>query len=454
MRAHLRSVRLGALLAVGLVAGSARAIPPFARKYGTSCETCHTVYPKLNAFGEAFRRRGFRFPGVDSDAVKQDAVPLGQEAHKQVFPGAVWPGLLPGSTPLGLSVDGQVVAHPDVRSGGGQADDGAPISLRDLVGEAHLWAGGSFDDRITFFGQLTVTTRGAVDLENAEVHVNDLFGPAGLVNLVVGKAAANLTSFGAHSSYLADTLLPSVPVAALFGATTDGFRLGASAPGLELNGVVLERLTWALGVAAGAALDLRPTENAWAHAGVLLGDGEGGFWRDASVAVDVFAHQATSRFSSAAGTPTFDVGLVLGGALRVQWKAVELDAGFYAEGHSHAQADNPDLADPARNGALLLVQYDELSWLVFPWLVPALRVEYLRASPQGAAAAWDLRIVPGVSVLFRQNLKAVLTAQFESASGMLPAGWSRGGGFAAPTADRPTVNFENESVVLNLAAAF
>lgn len=454
MRGHLSFVRLGALLAVGLVAGPARAIPPFARKYATSCQTCHTVYPKLNAFGEAFRRRGFRFPGVDSDAVKQEPVALGQQEHQQVFPGAVWPGLLPGATPLGLSVDGQAVAHPDVRSGGGQADNGTAFSLRDLVGAAHLWAGGSFDDRITFFGQLTVTTRGTVDVENAELHVNDLFGPAGLVNVVVGKAAPNLTSFGPHSSYLADTLLPSIPVAALFGATTDGFRLGATYPALELNGVAFDRLTWGVGLAAGATLDVRPTENAWAHLGVMLGGGDAGFWRDASVTADVFAYHATSRFSSAAGTPTFDTGLVLGGALRLQWKAVELDAGLFAQSHSHAQADNPDLADPARNGALLLVQYQELSWLVFPWLVPALRVEYLRAAPQGAPAAWDLRIIPGVAVLFRQNLKAVLSAQFESASGVLPGGWSRGGGFAAPTADRPTVNFENESVVLSLAAAF
>jgi hypothetical protein len=34
----------------------AAAIPAFARKYGTSCQTCHTIFPKLNPFGEAFRR--------------------------------------------------------------------------------------------------------------------------------------------------------------------------------------------------------------------------------------------------------------------------------------------------------------------------------------------------------------------------------------------------------------
>lgn len=31
------------------------AIPPFARKYQTSCQTCRVIVPKLNSFGEAFR---------------------------------------------------------------------------------------------------------------------------------------------------------------------------------------------------------------------------------------------------------------------------------------------------------------------------------------------------------------------------------------------------------------
>jgi len=30
---------------------TALTIPAFARKYQTSCVTCHTVFPQLNAFG-------------------------------------------------------------------------------------------------------------------------------------------------------------------------------------------------------------------------------------------------------------------------------------------------------------------------------------------------------------------------------------------------------------------
>ena len=44
------------LLAAGEQAYS---LPAFARKYKTSCATCHVGFPKLNAFGEAFRRNGY-----------------------------------------------------------------------------------------------------------------------------------------------------------------------------------------------------------------------------------------------------------------------------------------------------------------------------------------------------------------------------------------------------------
>jgi hypothetical protein len=48
-----------ALLALGAPAG---AIPIFAQRYGLTCEACHTVLPELNAFGNAFRDRGYRLP--------------------------------------------------------------------------------------------------------------------------------------------------------------------------------------------------------------------------------------------------------------------------------------------------------------------------------------------------------------------------------------------------------
>ncbi|HVR87262.1 MAG TPA: hypothetical protein VMU54_23260, partial [Planctomycetota bacterium] len=43
-------------------AGRAEALPEWARKYKTSCVTCHEAFPSLNSVGEAFRLNGYRFP--------------------------------------------------------------------------------------------------------------------------------------------------------------------------------------------------------------------------------------------------------------------------------------------------------------------------------------------------------------------------------------------------------
>src|ERR1700730_5340604 len=95
-----------ALLAVALVgiASTAHAVPAFARKYQTSCQTCHIVFPKLNAFGQAFRLRGYRLPGETEELVKQPPVSLGAPAYKKLWPGAIWPGELPSYVPLAVIV--------------------------------------------------------------------------------------------------------------------------------------------------------------------------------------------------------------------------------------------------------------------------------------------------------------------------------------------------------------
>ncbi len=78
------------------------AIPPFARKYHTSCQTCHLDFPKLNDFGKAFKDAGFKFPADDDTYVKEAPVMLGAPANKDSFPNSVWPGEMPGLPPVGL----------------------------------------------------------------------------------------------------------------------------------------------------------------------------------------------------------------------------------------------------------------------------------------------------------------------------------------------------------------
>src|ERR1700675_150022 len=103
IRLHLlcRFIAGAVLVSLVLVAteSTALAVPAFARKYQTSCQTCHIMFPKLNAVGEAFRLRGYRMPGETEELVKQPPVSLGARAYKKLWPQAIWPGESSSSVP-------------------------------------------------------------------------------------------------------------------------------------------------------------------------------------------------------------------------------------------------------------------------------------------------------------------------------------------------------------------
>ena len=63
MKTLWRKSTVYAVLTAGVVLFSvpADALPAFARKYQTSCVTCHESFPRLNGIGEAFRLNGYKF---------------------------------------------------------------------------------------------------------------------------------------------------------------------------------------------------------------------------------------------------------------------------------------------------------------------------------------------------------------------------------------------------------
>jgi hypothetical protein len=466
------------LLAILALAAAtpASAIPAFARKYGTSCLTCHTVYPKLTPFGEAFRRNGYLFPGVDSDYVKQETVALGQEANKKTFPNSAWPDSLPISVPISIGVNGQAFWYPDNKASVPRQNNGTAFNLDDLVREGHLWAGAALDDSVTLWAEITLGS-GGVDVEHAQVLLNSLAGPKHALNLVVGRGFPTLTSFGPHSSYLGDSLLTVAPVTGIYGLSTDPFVLVDNYNGAELTGMLDGRLDWSAGVNAGknsfsGGLHFN-SENAYAHVGAKLGgmrlDGEGSEgpkdamkpWAEDALTLDLFAFHSREYFDvPGASTPTSigDTSLTLGAALRAQAGSTELDLGAYTQRHQRGTATLDKVTAD--------VEYAELSYVLFPWMVPAVRVERIGLRPTGGTNVSDVHVMPGIAFLLRPNVKAVLVANLEYANGF-PVGangltaWDGGnadwGNFVAspkdPTAAPNTKLNEIESVALFLAWA-
>jgi len=90
------------------------AVPAFARKYQTSCYTCHSGFPNRNAFGEAFKNNGYRWPGgEEEDHAKQEQTKIGSNGWKQTFPDSPWPSDIPGFAPFALYITGPLVNYAD-----------------------------------------------------------------------------------------------------------------------------------------------------------------------------------------------------------------------------------------------------------------------------------------------------------------------------------------------------
>jgi hypothetical protein len=53
----------GYVLVLVLLAGNAHAIPAFTRANKVECSTCHTIFPELNEYGEAFLKNGYVYVG-------------------------------------------------------------------------------------------------------------------------------------------------------------------------------------------------------------------------------------------------------------------------------------------------------------------------------------------------------------------------------------------------------
>lgn len=162
MRTHNLQGLLGFILILAVVAAAvlltpqkSQAIPPFARKYQTSCTTCHSDFPKLNDFGKAFKDAGFKFPKDDESFIKEPPVMLGAPAQKEMFPHTVWPGTIPGMPPIGLRMNNffQVVGRSASKFNTLSPPGQAPFIPRTdfQSGLFSIFTAGNFGDDIAFW---------------------------------------------------------------------------------------------------------------------------------------------------------------------------------------------------------------------------------------------------------------------------------------------------------------
>ncbi|HHT9120773.1 MAG TPA: hypothetical protein ACFYD3_09585 [Candidatus Hypogeohydataceae bacterium YC41] len=262
----LQFLRFGLVVALTLplvlLSSEAWAISVFSRKYQTACTTCHFgAFPQLNAFGVAFRDRGYRIPPDDDVYVRETPVTMGVEPWKKLFPNAVWPAAIPGLPPLSIHTSSNFTFNPHRRTDTGKTGF-------DGVGEVGLLTSGTFGESLSFFGSMALfesnnftPSRVAID-RWFFVYSPQLFGlPLGRVNFQVGRFDPRAAPFRDHVDLLTSGTVPDLANTWVVVPASNFTTFWPNQQGIELFGGLngpggKGGLRWAAGVVNGSPTDL------------------------------------------------------------------------------------------------------------------------------------------------------------------------------------------------------
>ena len=151
-------------MAASLIPVEAHAIPAFARRFRTTCATCHAPFPRLTPFGETFAANGFAMPG----APPQDTIATGDPLL-----------VLMRDIPLAIRLDAYVQAQSRARGGRVVTDLQTPWLIK-------LLSGGEVADDISYYFYFFLGERGEVaGLEDAYLQFTDIGGSG--VSVIAGQ---------------------------------------------------------------------------------------------------------------------------------------------------------------------------------------------------------------------------------------------------------------------------
>jgi hypothetical protein len=419
----LACVAFAAAMVVTFFAPRADAIPAFARRYETSCQTCHIAFPRLTPFGEAFRRNGYRFPdGGDATAEKQEPVLLGADAQKDLWPHAVYSGQLPANAPVSIMFEGTAAMGPHIETQmdmSGAAPTAAPkstLKFDQLGGSARLLSGGTFGPIGSFFASISFGGESPAEVERAVV----IFTPIDQTSLhvKVGRFEPSLHGVSIHRGLLGHQLRLTTTMVG-----DDMFMPEHALKGIELSGLLLGRLGWTAGFVENTTpVDGVFMKDAYARLEAKFGgmrlDGVGGAagsaaWRERSFSIGASAYRGHA-FVGMLDTPTPDdhnEGFVRAGAdVHAVLDDLLFDAVVLRQWH-----DSPLLADPSSRKMDMV--YGEVTYMTFPWLFPTARFEASKL--RGGAVEQDARWVGilAINTVIRPNL----TLRAQAAMGKDPA---------------------------------
>lgn len=405
-----------AIVAISIWPDQAYAIPAFARKYETSCTTCHVVFPRLTPYGEAFRLNGYMLPEDDEGSVKDIPVSLGADAYKMIWPESIWPGNIPGKSPIafrtrfGFSYD--------------ESEDLAPTKF--TVPSIQVFMGGTFSEGISFFGAVLLAQGHNTNaLQMAYIRLNNLlsrFLPSQALNLRIGQFVPDLTSYKSkHSSltqalYALNTYVPSN--GSSLDLTHRNFGIAGQVIGAEASGLVTNRLRYAIGLSNGNAVFGEDNNAKDMHAKVAYKIGGMAFdgsstgevfgpsannWAEKSIIISAFTYSGSRTDKDTRK----DISIQrLGGDIIVNYRDLNVIGGFITGTDENYYIPTGGFQRVKVDRAYDLF-FTEGNYMIYPWLAGIMRFEQVNPHDVVGEPSFDSvsRYIIHASALYTANLR-------------------------------------------------
>lgn len=431
------SVVLMGFLFAGAFSASSEAIPTFARKYQTSCMTCHTAFPKLNNFGEAYRRNGYVIPGGGEEVfIKDEPLSLGAPGYTRVFPEAVWPTSISGLPVPAFRVE-NIFSYSEDRDV--KSDFKVPQELALLVG-------GTFDEFFGYYGDIDLFDDGEPG------HIGRLFGqfndplkrwlPEDSFNFKVGQFEPAVAFSNHRKLFLTMYFTNMLAIGEGAGGHHGGslFQPEPGQRGIEINGVIKHDFYYALGVVNGnniggeveesGTFDSNSEKDVYGRLAYKFGGmGFDGFNPESELGDDLGGGPSADPYDQSLTVGAWgyygdqdvehehedgdvseweDTFYRVGFDARVQWKKLDVFGQYML-----AENNNP-FGD--RNEADTDVWFVEANYHIYPWWIVGARYEEIDRDSADEAADQD-RIVLNSTFLVRANMRLQLEAVFNDVDG-------------------------------------
>jgi hypothetical protein len=436
-----------ASVAVALAsAPKSSAIPAFSRKYQTSCTTCHNNYPELNDFGEAFKKNGFKFPKDDETFVKEPPVLLGSKAQKEAFPGAVFPGEIPGYLPIAFRYEGNFTLNRK-QPAGFTAQNGF-TARTDLFAPNTftLISAGSFGQNLSFWVDDDIS----VDAANANGAMGDgwlkysdlghgIGLPKNALNVRFGQFELDLPFTQAKSIYLSPyDIYSETNVAVPPGTTNNPVIFGSPQRGIEFGGTPNNgNFNWSVAVVNGNNTSdaVRSSKDVYIRLSqrfnlerdresrnAIQAAGPTGPRDHTSVRLGFYYYYGKNQQNQGgptaiAGIPTIEEPFYrVGGDLRFKYRHLELfGLGMFGHDDNHVINAGTLVVAPAVkfSGGFAGANYWFYPWLIGTFHYDAVNshADFVNGTPASEHQTRN-RFSPGFQVLARANIKIVGEYQY------------------------------------------